>query len=375
MLPVLLIAILFFASAGSPQADEIADRFKRAVELQRQGAWQEAAAEYEALLARAPNYAEAQANLGVVLARLGKYDEARAAYETALRINPALTPILLNLAILYYRAGQFDKAAATLERFIKVAPENTQARQLLGSALVELGRDSEAIMYLEPMLTASQIETTPLYSLGLAYLRLHRPEVAAVTKRLTERADGAALSRLLQGQVYLEAFAFEKAATELEAAGKISAELPRQQFLLGMAYYKLGRTDEARALFEGELKRSPDDFLTLYYLAAVLEQQGEMNTAWQRIEAALKQEPHSVEALVLGGTILLKRGPAANAADAANAVRLLEHARETQPDNTNARYLLARAYQKLGRKEEATREFAEVERLKAQAREREKRPK
>jgi cytochrome c-type biogenesis protein CcmH/NrfG len=50
----------------------------------------------------------------------------------------------------------------------------------------------------------------------------------------------------------------------------------------------------------------------------------------------------------------------------------LEQATREQPDNSEVRYLLARGYQKLGRKQEAAREFKEVERLKAQANEREK---
>ncbi|MBO0722575.1 MAG: tetratricopeptide repeat protein, partial [Blastocatellia bacterium] len=76
------------------QPAEIAVKFKRAVELQRQGALEEAAVEYRAVIKSAPDYAEAHANLGAVLSRLGKYDEAVAAYQAALRLNPQLTPIL-----------------------------------------------------------------------------------------------------------------------------------------------------------------------------------------------------------------------------------------------------------------------------------------
>src|SRR2546426_7715025 len=112
MFSALLFTWLMIFSPALQQPDAIATRFNRAVELQRQGQWEEAAAEYRALLAIAPNYSEAQANLGAVLARLGNYEEATAAYESALRLNPKLTPILLNLGIAHYRAGQFEKAVA-----------------------------------------------------------------------------------------------------------------------------------------------------------------------------------------------------------------------------------------------------------------------
>src|SRR5499433_4520645 len=245
----LSIAILLIVSSLSqqaPQINDVANHFNHAVELQRKGELKEAAAEYRAALARAPNYAEAQANLGAVLARLGDYEGAIAAYEAALRLKPELTPILLNLGIAHYRAGQFAKAAEVLERFLAVAPDHAQARQLLGVSLVELGRDADAITYLEPALSSAQAEATALYSLGLAYLRLRRGDAGAVARRLAAREDGVALSRLLQGQARLEEFGFEQAAIELEAAAELSAELPRLQFLLGVTYFKLGRFQEAR---------------------------------------------------------------------------------------------------------------------------------
>src|SRR5215475_13426106 len=120
----LSIAILLAFSTLSqqaPQINDVADHFNRAVELQRKGELKEAAAEYRAALALAPNYAEAEANLGAVLARIGDYDGAVTAYEAALRLKPELTPVLLNLGIARYRAGQFAKATEVLERFLALA--------------------------------------------------------------------------------------------------------------------------------------------------------------------------------------------------------------------------------------------------------------
>jgi len=229
-----------------------------------------------------------------------------------------------------------------------------------------LGRDAEAITYLEPALQSPQAEATALYSLGLAYLRLRRGDAGDVAKRLAAREDGVALSHLLQGQAQLEEFGFEKAATELEAAAKLSTELPRLQFLLGLAYFKLGRFQEARERLERELNRAPDDFLTLYYLASLLEKQNDLDAARLRIEAALKQQPQSSEALALAGSVFFKQGRTAE------SVHVLEQATRARPDNVEARYLLARGYQKLGRKQDAAREMDEVKKLRDAEREKEK---
>jgi tetratricopeptide (TPR) repeat protein len=360
-----MLIVIFVVNLLFQQPAEITARFNRAVELQRQGALEEAAAEYRAVIKSAPNYAEAHANLGSVMSRLGKYDEAVAGYEAALRLNPQLTPILLNLGIAHYRAGQFAKTADTLERFLSTAPDHIQARQLLGVSLVALGRDADGVARLEPVSDAID-DPTALYSLGLAYLRLNRPEVKTIISRLAASSAGKPLGLLLRGQWLLSNLEFKQAARELEEAAQSNPELPQLQYSLGLSYLKLGRSQEALACFERELRQSPQDFSTLYYLAYVHELSGKLETARGRIEEALKLEPQSPEANALLGKVLFKQGKAAE------AVVPLESAVAKDPADSEKRYLLARVYQQLGRRQDAAREFAEVQRLKNQAIEQEK---
>ena len=338
---------------------DAAARFARAVGLQQQGQFAEAAGEYRAALALKPDYVEAQANLGVVLARMGQYREAIAAYEAALRLAPQLTPIRLNLGIAHYRAGEFARAVEVFEGLLVEAPDALQARQLLGLSLVELGRDAEAVARLEPTLGPAPEDAAVLYGLGLAYLRLRRPEVRDVIDRLAAFPAGAGAARLLRGQALLAAFEFEKAIDELRAAERLQPDLPRLQYSLGLCYFKLGRRPEALAAFESELRRRPQDFTSLYYLANLEEAAGNQAAAERHLAAALKLAPDLPEANALQGKLLFKQGKAAE------AVAPLEAAVARDPDDPDNRYLLARVYQRLGRREEAAREFAEVQRLKA----------
>src|SRR5262249_8414702 len=253
MLLALLITSLCLTGLGQQRTSEVSSRFNRALEWQRQGAWSEAEAEYRAVVALAPDYAEAQANLGVVLSRLGKYEEAIAAFEVALRLNPELKPILLNLGIAHYRAGQFGKAAEALENFLATAPDNIQAHELAGLSFVELGRYAEAIEHLEPIVPKTVPDVTVLYALGLAYLRTDRRKLAPIKDQLAAQPGGRALAHLLEGQALLESFELEKAVTELEAAAADTPNLPRLQFSLGFAYLKLGRNADAKVCLEKEL--------------------------------------------------------------------------------------------------------------------------
>jgi len=358
MLRSLLLAFIFASSPVPQQPPDPAAQFGRAVALQQQGKLEEAAAEYRALLKTKPDYAEAHANLGVVLARLNRYDEAATAYETALRLNPKLTPILLNLGILYHRTGQYEKAVTNLEKFLASSPNHTQARQLLGIALVELGRDEEAIAQLEPIFAAGTEDSATLYSLGLAYVRLDRARQQDVIDRLASAPGGLAVSRLLRGQALLKRLEFEKAVAELLEAQKLNPDLPRVSYSLGLCYVKMGRNKDAIAAFESEARRNPRDFATLYYLASVQEAEGNLDAARKNLEAAIQLSPQSTEANALLSKILAKQG------SSTDALSTLEKAVAADPADPVKRYQLARLYRQLGRKADADREFAEVQRLK-----------
>ncbi len=347
----------------APQAADPATQFREAVALQQQGQYNEAAAAYRALLKRNPAYVEAQANLGVVLARLGKYDEAVIAYERALKLAPQLIQIELNLGIAHYRAGQIAKAVLVFERFLAQQPQNTQARQLYGLALNTLGRDAEAIPQLQQTLDAAPPDAAVLYALGQSCLRAGKAGFQDVLQRLAAFPAGpAGLAALhfLQGQAFLRDHELEQALDELLKAKELQPDLPRLWFTLGLVYQQLVRHQEALAAFEKELLRSPQDVPTLYYLAAEAEAAGNLTLATQRVNAALKLDPTSAEANGLLAKILF----------AQNKPRLalapLNRALARQPNDPAHRYLRARLYQTLGRTAEANREFAEVQRLKAE---------
>jgi Flp pilus assembly protein TadD len=357
----LVLCLLLFASLRVlAQEAEITTQFQRALALQQQGRFSEAADEYRALLKHKPDYVEAQANLGVVLARLGKFDEAIRAYETAYKLAPQLTPILLNLGIAYYRAGRFAKAVEVFPQFLAQQPNATQARQLYGLSLAALGKDEEAIRQLEPTLDAAPPDAAVLYAIGLAYLRAGKAGFRATLERLAAFPAGRPALHLLQGQAFLRDREFEQALEELQAAEKLNPDLPRLYYALGLAHQQLGHNREAIAAFELEARRAPQDASTLYYLALVLEADGKADAAEPRVREALKLDAQNPEANTLLGKILVKQNKPAE------ALKLLETAIAQDAGDPEKRYLLARIYQQLGRREDAAREFAAVQKLKAE---------
>ena len=346
--------LLWFQQIPDPSV-----QFSRAVALQQEGRLAEAENEYRDLLKRNPDHIEALGNLGVVLARQGKYQEAITFYESGLKLSPKLAPLLLNLGIAHYRAGQFEQAVSVFQRFLEQRPDVTQARQLYGLSLAALGRDDEAIKELEQTLDAAPPDPAVLYSLGLAYLHLGKAGFRATLEKLASFPAGYPTLHLLQGLAFLRDQEFEKALEELQSAEKLNPDLPRLYFSLGLAYFKLGQNREAIAAFEKAVDRGSKDFSTYYFLAEALTDNGDLDIARQRLNLALEREPQSPQGNGLLGKILFKQGKPND------ALKPLEFAVAKMPEDQERRYLLARVYQQLGRREEASREFAEVQKLKA----------
>ena len=86
------------AAAASPAAIAA-----RAVELQKQGKLEDAAAEYRRFLELSPKSWEARSNLGVVYAQLGRFDDAVVQYRQVLALQPSALAVRYNLAIALYK--------------------------------------------------------------------------------------------------------------------------------------------------------------------------------------------------------------------------------------------------------------------------------
>ena len=354
---VVLLLVTFLQEGGATA------RFNQAVAFQQRGELAAAVEEYRAAIRQRPGYVEAHANLAVVLVRLGKPEEAVLAYEAALGLAPELTPVRLNLGILHYRLGRFEPAIAVFEQVLQAQPGSIQARQLCGLALSALGRDEEAIARLAATIDIAPPDPAVLYALGLGYLRLGRAGFRAVLDRLATTPAGRPALHLLQGQAFLRDQSYELALEELQSAAKISNDLPRLHFSLGVAHSFLGQNREAIAALEIAIARYPLDTAAHYYLAEAYTKDGNFAAARRRVEESLRLEPKSAESTGLLGKILLREGKPSE------AVPLLESAVRA-PGKTSIdhdlHYNLARAYQMLGRLEEAVRQFAEVQRLKTE---------
>ncbi len=162
--------------------------------------------------------------------------------------------------------------------------------------------------------------------------------------------------------IQLNAENFEKQGDLEKAIAEYRVLLQRSPGMPGI-HYRIGgliltqpgaasSAEEARKEFEEELKVFPNNAAAEYYLGELARQKDNLPEAIEHFARSAKLYPDFGEAHFGLGRCLLDFGKTAE------ALTPLETAARLAPDNPTIHFSLATAYQRLGRKGDAAREFA-----------------
>jgi len=164
-------------------------------------------------------------------------------------------------------------------------------------------------------------------------------------------------------------FVIQLNAENFEKQGDLAKAIAEYRILLQRApnkpgiHYRIGglilaspgnpaTTEAARHEFQEELKINSQSAGAEYYLGELARQESKLSEAIDHYSRATQLSPAFAEAYFgLGRSLLDSEKPA-------DAVQPLETAVKLAPDNPTAHLALATAYQRLGRKQDAAREFA-----------------
>ncbi len=296
---------------------------------------------------------ETDLDLVEVLLGRGKLDEAIGLLENLRRKNPPPTGIEAKLGKAYYKKRSFPPAIAHLKVALREYPADRETAQLLVLSYYAVGQLDQAIPLLERI--QSRLPATEFdgwYLLGVCYLRTQQPDKArtAFSHMFSVPPDSAA-GHLLFAQMMVRQRLEEKAIPELEKAVSLDPRLPMVHFLLGEIY--LYKTNPQRALdeFKKELDINPTVWLVYWRLGDAYARLEKYDEAEQALKQSIWLNETFTGSYVLLGQIELKKN------DWDLAAGFLERALKLDPQNYLAHYSLARAYQQLGRNDEANRHF------------------
>ena len=319
-----------------------------------------------------------------------------------------LVTILLSAAMVAAETGICDQAATLFgerhwseaaEAFAnceKVAPGQTDALLYRGKALVNQRKFAEAAASLASYLTAHPQSDDALYFLGYVRFRQNQPkESLALFTQAAKRKAPAADDLKIVALDYVLLNDYSNAARYLEQSLQMDPDDVEARYHLGRVRYQQNQFDPAIAAFEEVLRRNPNDVKAEDNLGLCLEAKNRIDAALAAYRKAIEMEStsnaHSEQPFLNLGKLLTTLNREAEAVpileqaaeiapDSASvryelgraqfnlehfeiAREQLERAVALEPNNSSPHYLLGRIYQRMGKRDQAARQFKLTEEL------------
>ncbi len=163
-----------FLSGSEAQEAEVdpwtAQHFRLASEAHRRNDLDVAAREYELILSKMPQFAEAYQNLGIVYHQQRRFLKAVETLEKGVSINPNLLGGQLVLGISKYKVQDFKGALGPLQKALDLKPTDREAGLYLALTYRALGRPEEAATQLRKTAKHFPDDLEIAFQLGEAYM-------------------------------------------------------------------------------------------------------------------------------------------------------------------------------------------------------------
>jgi len=286
------LALTRAQTSANPNTKDLDRQFQQAVADYESGHYAESAALLEKLLPAAPESFELHELLGLDYSGQSQDAKATPHFEKAARLKPKSAEAQTNLAANLSRLGKTAEAEQHFHKAVELEPDNFDANHNLGEAYIRQGKIADAAPYLEKAQHIDASNYDNGYDLALAYLSVgHTKDARALIQALLQQKNTAELHNLL-AEVEEKDGNFVVAANEYETAAHMdpsesdlfdwASELlvhrtldpsiavfrdavqryPQSARLaigLGMAYYSLGKYDDAVASLLRAADLSPSD--------------------------------------------------------------------------------------------------------------------
>jgi tetratricopeptide (TPR) repeat protein len=303
-------------------------------------------------------------------------------YTQAVELNPQWPDGWWFLGVLQYGANQFTPARDALTRYIELKPNAGAALALRGLCEFETGqyteslgdiqhgislgaaaqpRNAEILLYHEALLLTrlgyfeealgkyanfvKEGKTNPelTAAIGLAGLRMPVfPKDADPVQAELIAMTGDAAAKVMNGDMVGARQVFQELFTRYP-------NVPNVHYLYGYLLFAT-QPDAAIAQFQQELTVSPNSAVAHAMLAWAYGIQGNYADALPLAQKAVEEEPSLAMGQLVLGRALVETG------DTAGGLSHLEKVLQLEPGNLEAHLTLAKAYSKLGRKDDARRE-------------------
>ena len=359
-------AILHLTTAVQIKPDSGEARTNLGATLLRFGKPELAGEEFKKALSLEPASYDANHNLGEFYIQTGKMAEALPLLQKAYRVNPIAYDNGYDLAMADFMLGKLDDARTVIKALL--AQKNTgELHNLLGQIdekegkFVEAANDFEAAAHLEPT-------EENMFAWGSEML-LHRTYEPAITifQKASQMYPKSPRVLIGLGLALYSRGIYDKAVQALITAADLNPRDARCYVFLSKAYNSSPlQADEVVDRFKRYSELEPNNALAQYYYAVSLwkgKRVGSANIDLGLVETFLKKsiqlDDSLADAHVQLGNIY------ADQHEYAKSIPQYQRALELNPDLSDAHYRLGTNLVHVGQKENAQKEFAVYEKLRA----------
>jgi tetratricopeptide (TPR) repeat protein len=310
---------------------------------------------HRALLMR-PNWAEGWWSLGTIDFDSSRYAEAEEDFHRLLKLAPNDGSANMMLGLCEYQLGDYDDSSKHLALAGKLGirdAEDMQPVLLYHQALLDLrSRHFESAGQVLQQMTHKGVRNRDVeLACGMSVMRITPDEVPPVQSQAFR-----VIYRIGQAQASDNIDAHQHARELYEEVVNANPDFPGIHYAYGRFLMAINEPDAAAEQFKLELKNNPEDYQSMLKIAS-LDYRVDSADGIPYAEEALKLAPNYPMAHYLVGVLSLDTG------DADRAIRELEVVRKVMPTEPQVAFLLANAYTKAHRKEDAAAAKAEFTKL------------
>ncbi|PFH29436.1 tetratricopeptide repeat protein [Burkholderia sp. JKS000303] len=293
------------SAAGASDSRSRAANLSRARDWHAAGRFDDAAREYEGVLANEPDRADALHLYGVLQHQRGNTADAKRLMRRAVSIAPDAA-MLSDLGVLAAADGDLDAALANFEAALQLDPHHVATLVRRGNTMIGVRRYAAALADYDRALDASPLLFDALCNRGAALRALGRLQDALDTYERALTVDPRSFESLYNlGNVLRDLQRPADALLNYERALALAPNHPDILSVKGRTLVELGRPKEALASFNEAIAAQPDSVEALYNSAVALERLGRAEEAMQRCDRVLTLDPRHAKAHATRGNALL----------------------------------------------------------------------
>lgn len=296
---------------------------------------------------------------GTAEARQQQYQPALAHFRQAEKWDPSTPGLMRNLGTVAFLLQDYPESARALQIVVEQDPSDQRSRLMLAMSDFSLEKFAEAAKNFAPIADAAMQDTRSAYAWAFSLARTNQQQQAnQIIDNLAAR-DLQPDVRMLVCQLYNTTENYEHAVPCFKKLAAENPSMPHVHFEAGAALVHFDKPAEAIPELRAELKLSPQDVETQYYLAFALLQTSQKDEALQLLRTVIAEKPDHAQAQYQLGKVLLEDGKVDE------ALPHLETAARLDSSSDYIHYQLQAAYRRAGRNADANRELEIYKQIKA----------